>query len=112
MTYPNCKSLLSKKVKIDAGQVLCPVCDHLMFIYRFPGEDFTPAEFTKLLESRGKDAIDAVRNWFPNDRGKVTRLSSIEAGFFIAWMWPFLANIFKQDDQPESVNDEQRTTAD
>lgn len=112
MTCPNCKSLLSKKVKIDAGQVLCPVCDHLMFIYRFPGEDFTPAEFTKLLESRGKDAIDAVRNWFPNDRGKVTRLSSIEAGFFIAWMWPFLAQIFKSDDQPESVINGQRPTDD
>lgn len=97
LTCPACKEAV-QNVKLDDGQVLCPHCDHLMFVYRAPGEDFTPAEFTNLLHTRGNAAAEVAKLWFPRSDGKITRMSIIEAGIFIFWLWPKLALIFKKDE--------------
>jgi DNA-directed RNA polymerase subunit RPC12/RpoP len=93
LTCPACKRPVGS-VAIQDGEIRCPHCEHVMFVYRQPGEQFTPGEFMKLLDGkRGHDAGNQAAAWFNGGR----RMRMIKGGLFVAWLWPQLAAIFKGD---------------
>lgn len=93
---PTCRTKF-KNVVIRDGSVRCPECDHVMFQYRREGEEMTPQEFTKLLETRGKEAAFAAMDWF-----KMAGMNKVESAFaagnLIMFLWPHLAQTFVKEE--------------
>ena len=94
---PNCLTRF-KNVVIENGAVRCPECKAAMFIYRKPDEDITPKEFTKLLETRGKEAALTAIHWFKL-AGMNKAQATFAAGKLIMFIWPHLAQTFVVDEE-------------
>lgn len=64
---PKCRAKFTD-VTIEGGAVKCPQCGEVIFNYLLPeetAEQYTPVEFMKLLDSRGVEAANRARRFFP-----------------------------------------------
>ncbi len=99
LVCPDCKNYVQKiRVNVESGSLCCPHCEYVMFVYLDPGEHLTRDEFRALLnQDRGAAAGVAASKWFPDRKGKISRLSIIQGSLFIAWMWVNLAGTIPND---------------
>ena len=82
---------------ISGGYVRCPPCDTPMFQYRRDGDEgMTPKQFTSLLHPRANEAVLECMAWFDNS----ILSARLKALFFVVRLWPTLAMIFQQDEEP------------
>jgi uncharacterized protein (UPF0212 family) len=85
---PKCRAKFHD-VKIEAGAVKCPECSEVVFEYLLPEEQpeqYTPLEFMKLLDTRGVEAANRARRFFPAGvRGAGASL------YLVGYIWTELA---------------------
>lgn len=100
LTCPKCrKSFMNVTIEREEGTVNCPKCGHVMFQYRFPGDEtLTPEAFMRLRD--GKRGEEAARQTLKFLVGKKNAMPT--AGALVAFLWIHLAKTFEDKPEPST----------